>query len=106
MSAFGAHFGMLNAAVLAAFGIPVTFTPQDGSGEQQITGIIQKPAMGEDRLPGSISGAAVVRLFVQFASIAPAPQHGDAITINGVAYVVADLDVDTQGGAVLKLRIS
>ena len=106
MSAFGALSGMLNAAVLAAFGIPVTFTPQDGSGAQQITGIIQAPAMGEDRLPGSISGAAVVRLFVQFASIAPAPQHGDAITINGVVYAVAGLDVDTQGGAVLKLRLS
>jgi hypothetical protein len=101
-----ALFGMLNATVLAAFGIPATFTPQDGSGARQISGIIQAPAMGEDSLPGSILGAAVVRLFVQFAGIAPAPQHGDAITINGVAYVVADLDVDTQGGAVLKLRIS
>ena len=97
---------MLNAALLAAFGIPVTFTPQDGSGAQQITGIIQEPAMGEDTLPGSSLGAAVVRLFVLFTAITPAPRHGDAITINGVAYVVADLDVDTRGGAVLKLRVS
>jgi hypothetical protein len=101
-----ALFGMLNAAVLAAFGIPATFTPQDGSGAQQITGIIQAPAMGEDRLPGAVLGAAVVRLFVQFASIMPAPRHGDLITINGVVYAVVDLDVDTQGGAILKLRIS
>ena len=106
MSAFGAHSGMLNAAVLAAFGIPVTFTPQDGSGAQGITGIIQAPAMGEDSLPGAMLGPAVVRLFVQFTSFAPAPRRGDAITINGVVYAVADLDVDTQGGAVLKLRIS
>ena len=101
-----ALFGMLNAAVLAAFGIPVTFTPQGGSGAQQITGIIQAPAMGEDRLPGAILGAAVVRLFVPFATISPAPQHGDAITINGVAYAVVEVDVDTQGGAVLRLRVS
>ena len=99
-------FGMLNAAVLAAFGIPATFIPQDGSGDQQITGIIKAPAMGEDRLPGASLGAAVVRLFVQFASIAPAPRHGDLITINGVVYAVVELDVDTQGGAVLKLRVS
>ena len=105
MSANGL-FGMLNATVLAAFGTPVTFTPQDGSGAQQITGIIQAPAMGEDSLPGGVRGTAVVRLFVQFTNIAPAPRHGDAITISGVAYVVVDLDVDTQGGAVLKLRIS
>ena len=97
---------MLNAVVLGAFGIPVTFTPQDGSGAKSITGIIQEPAMGEDSLPGSTLGAAVVRLFVQFTTIMPAPRHGDAITINGVAYAVADLDVDTQGGAVLKLRVS
>jgi hypothetical protein len=97
---------VLDAACLGTFGIPVTFTPQDGSGAQQITGIIQAPAMGEDRLPGSISGAAVVRLFVQFAGLAPAPQHGDLITINGIAYAVVEVDVDTQGGAVLRLRIS
>ena len=106
MSAWGAQSGMLNAAVLAAFGIPVTFTPQDGSGAQQTTGIIQAPAMGEDSLPGSNLGAAVVRLFVQFTAIAPAPRHGDAITINGVAYAVVEVDVDTQGGAVLKLRVA
>jgi hypothetical protein len=97
---------MLNATVLAAFGIPVTFTPQGGSGAQQITGIIQAPAMGEDRLPGATLGAAVVRLFVPLATISPAPQHGDAITINGVKYAVVEVDVDTQGGAVLRLRVS
>jgi len=97
---------MLNAALLAAFGIPVTFTPKDGSGPQQITGIIQEPAMGEDTLPGSSLGTAVIRLFVLFTAMSPSPGHGDAITINGVAYVLADLDVDTRGGAVLKLRVS
>ena len=74
-----ALFGMLNATVLAAFGIPATFTPQDGSGAQQITGIIQSPAMGEDRLPGAALGAAVFRLFVQFTTITPAPRHGDVL---------------------------
>ena len=101
-----ALFGMLNATVLAAFGIPATFTPQDGSGAQQITGIIQAPAMAEDRLPGAILGVAVVRLFVQFTNITPAPQQGDAIAINGAAYAVVDVNVDTQGGAVLILRLS
>jgi hypothetical protein len=97
---------MLSATVMAAFGIPATFTPQDGSGSQQITGIIQAPAMGEDSLPGGVRGTAVVRLFVQFNSITPAPRHGDAIAINGMAYALVDMEVDTQGGAVLKLRAS
>ena len=94
----------MDTACLATFGIPVTFTPQDGSGAQQISGIIQTPAMAEDYVPGSVQGTAVVRLFVRFASIAPAPRSGDTITINGSVYDVLEVAVDTQGGAVLKLR--
>ena len=89
-----------------AFGTPVTFTPQDGSGAQQITGIIQHPAMAEDYVPGSVQGTSVVRLFVRFANITPPPRHGDTITINGIVYDVVDVDVDAQGGAVLKLRVT
>ena len=96
--------GSMDAACVALFGTPVTFTPQDGSGAQQVTGIIQTPALAEDYVPGSIQGTAVVRLFVQFASINPPPRHGDTVMISGIVYDVQEVDVDTQGGAVLKLR--
>ena len=96
----------LHLACLAEFGIPAIFTPQDGSGNQTITGIIQEPGMFEDNTPGGIPGAAVVRLFVRFAAITPAPQHGDSVTVNGSTYVVGEIEADTQGGAVLKLRIT
>jgi hypothetical protein len=95
---------IVDSACLAAFGVPATFTPQDGSGAQQITGIIRTPAMGEDAIPGGIQGVSVVRFFVQFSTIAPAPQHGDTVTINAITYVVAEVDVDVHGDAVLKLR--
>jgi len=95
----------VDTACLATFGIPATFTPQDGSGAQAITGIIQDPAMAEDYVPGSVQGTAVVRLFVRFAALTPAPQRGDVITINGIVYNVFEVDVDPHGGAVLKLRI-
>jgi hypothetical protein len=94
----------MDSACLATFGIPATFTAQDGSGAQQITGIIQNPAMAEDYVPGGVQGAAVVRLFVRFANIVPPPRSGDTITINGTVYDVQEVAVDTQGGAVLKLR--
>lgn len=94
----------MDARLLAVFGIPVTFTPQDDSGAQQIQGIIQTPALAEDYVPGSVQGTAVVRLFVAFAGITPQPRHGDNITVNGRTYVVQDVDVDVEGGAVLKLR--
>jgi hypothetical protein len=96
----------LDTACLATFGTAVTFTPQDGSGAQQLTGIIQRPAMGEDYIPGSVQGTSVVRLFVRFAGITPAPRHGDKITISAIVYDVVDVDVDAEGGAVLKLRMT
>jgi len=96
----------LDATCLATFGIPVTFAPQDGSGAQQITGIIENPAMAEDYAPGSVQGTSVVRLFVRFANINPPPRHGDTITINGVVYTVVEVDVDPQGSAMLKLRVA
>ena len=94
----------MDTACLTTFGTPATFTPQDGSGEQQISGIIQTPAMAEDYVPGSVQGTDVVRLFVRFANISPPPRFGDTVAINGVVYNVQEVAVDTQGGAVLKLR--
>jgi len=102
--AFSDLVNVMDTACLAAFGTPVTFTPQDGSGAQSITGIIQNPAMAEDYVPGSVQGTSVVRLFVRFANLSPLPQHGDTITINGIAYTVVEIEADTEGGAVLKLR--
>jgi hypothetical protein len=96
----------MDGACLATFGTTATFTPQEGSGAQQITGIIQHPAMAEDYVPGGVQGTSVVRLFVRFANINPSPQHGDTVTINGIVYDVVDVDVDAQGGAVLKLRVT
>jgi len=102
--AFSDLVNAMDTACLGAFGTGVTFTPQDGSGSQQITGIIQNPAMAEDYVPGSVQGTAVVRLFVRFANITPPPRQGDTVTINGIVYDVLEVAVDTEGGAVLKLR--
>jgi len=94
----------IDAVLLGVFGIPVTFTPRNDSGPQQITGIVQNPAMAEDYAPGSIQGASVVRLFVRLDAITPAPQHGDLIAISGATYNIVGVDADIYGGAVLKLR--
>jgi hypothetical protein len=37
-------------------------------------------------------------------SLNPQPIAGDGITLNGVTYDIGDIDVDIEGGAVLKLR--
>jgi hypothetical protein len=101
---------VMQDACVATFGlganaVTAQFTPQDNSGVQQIDGIIETPAMEEDRIPGSPSGASVVRLYVQLAAITPTPKRGDVITINGVHYDIADVAADRIGGGCLKLRV-
>ncbi len=95
---------LLDASCISVLGgVPATFTPQGGSA-QVINGLIQSPAMAEDYIPGGTQGVAVVRFFVRFSTISPAPHRGDAVTINGTNYVIQEVDVDVAGSGALKLR--
>lgn len=81
----------------------VTFLPQSGS-SQMITGVIANPAMFEDYVPGLSANVSVIRLFVRFVDISPSPQKGDQMSIVGATYDVSDVQVDTEGAAIVKLR--
>lgn len=107
--AFSDLSSALDDACLDVFGLEgdgtvITFTPQDGSGALTIDGIVRRPPLEEENLPGSSKGTAVVRLFVRFTEITPNPQKGDLIAINGRTYAINDVQVDSAGGATLKLR--
>lgn len=93
-----------NAAFLATWGVSATLTPRDGSGSLEITGIIKRPDMDEDVVPGSEAGTSVVRFWVDFSHLSRQPQIGDTVGINTVSYDVGKIDVDIEGGAVLRLR--
>jgi len=93
-----------NQAFLNTWGIQATWQPQQGGDPVIVTGVFQKPGLPELAIPGSTQGVAVVRFWMDFDSLDPAPALGDTITINGVSYYVSDLDVDIEGGAVVKLR--
>lgn len=95
----------LGAFGLAEDGVTATFTPQ-GRAAQTIDGIVCEPPMEEEFLPGLSPGVAVMHLFVRFTEITPNPQRGDVVAIGARSYIVADVKVDTAGGAVLKLRTS
>jgi hypothetical protein len=60
------------------------------AGAQQLTGIIERPPMGEDYMPGSVRGTSAIRLFVRFAVISPPPRHGDKMSITAIVYDVVD----------------
>ncbi len=95
--------GLDSSCISILGGVPATFTPQGGSA-QTITGLIQSPSMAEDFIPGGAQGVNVLRLFVQYSTITPAPKRGDGVVINTTSYVIGEVDVDTQGSGVLKLR--
>jgi hypothetical protein len=108
MSAWPTLESSANAVMIDTFGVPATFTPQDGAGgwlnPQTILGIILRPAMPEDFPPGFGPGSANVRFWVNFETLSPSPQRGDQIALDGVTYVLEEVDADIGGGAVLKLR--
>jgi hypothetical protein len=97
-----------NAVMVATFGVPATFIPQNGSGgwlsPQAIAGIVMRPGLAEDYPPGFGPGTANLRFWVNFEAISPPPQHGDQIIFNGETYIVQEVEADIGGGAVLKVR--
>ena len=108
MSDWPALESSANAVMIATFGVPATFTPQDDSGgwldPQAIVGIVMRPAMLEDLPPGFGSNTSNLRFWVNFPTISPSPRHGDQIGFNGMTYIVQEVEADIGGGAVLKLR--
>ena len=94
----------LDLTCLSTFGVQATFQPQSLEPPTDITGIIAPPPLLEDFPPGSAEGVTSVYFFVRYEDITPNPRLGDTVTIDGVTYNVEQINVDTQAGAVLKLR--
>ena len=98
MSAFSAHASLANAAILAAFGQPVSY--QQGAGAPfTIIGILERK--GEEETGDN---ALYARLFIRTSDFAVAPQQGDTVTIAGADFTVFSLHTDTMGGCWLALR--
>jgi len=91
-------------SVFSAGGIAVSWTPQNGSGVQTIQAMPVPPGMPEELMGGQ--GTAVLRLWVDFQALSPAPAEGDVFSVSGVSYVLGRVEAETEltGGAVLKLR--
>lgn len=99
-------FTDLNALCVDEFGIPATLLPQSAVGAIPFVGIVDRPAFGEENLPGSLSGTNILRFWVDFQAMPTKPQKGDTVTVNGINYDLFEVvaDHDPQGGATLKLR--
>ena len=98
MGAWSQQSGLTNAAILAAFGQPVTY--QQGAGDPfTVIGILDKRT-DEQRHPDTV----YARLFVALSGFSAPPDHGDEVTVEGALYTVFEVLNDSAGGSWLSIR--
>ena len=98
MSAFNVHAGLANAAILAAFGQPVSYQ-QGTCAPFTVLGVLERKG---DEETGD--NAPYARLFVQTSDFAVAPRQGDTATVAGIDFTVFAVHTDAMGGCWLSLR--
>ena len=98
MSAWSAQSGLVNAAVIAAFGQPVSYQPAVGAAFTAL-GIFAKTT-DEERLAAGV----YAQLFMQRSDCPAELSQGDVATVAGVAYTVFAIQIDTAGGVRLSLH--
>ena len=88
----------LNTGVLGAFGRDVVYLPQSGD-QVTIRAIFQPTREAEDNAPG-----VYAVLFVRVGDLAQPPERGDEVSVDNLTYKVFDIEADTSGAVVLRLR--
>ena len=98
MAAWSQQSGLANAAILAAFGQPVSY--QQGTGDPfTVIGILDKRT-DEQRHPDTV----YARLFVAQSCFSSPPDRGDEATVDGAIYTVFEVLNDPAGGCWLSIR--
>jgi hypothetical protein len=98
MAAWNLQSGLANAAVMAAFGQPVSYQQQAGD-SFTVAGILDKRT-DEERHPDTV----YARLFVNLSDFSVPPDHGDEVTIDSALYTVFEVLNDPGGGCWLSIR--
>ena len=98
MAAWAQQSGLANAAILAAFGQPVSYQQQAGD-SFTVAGILDKRT-DEERHPDTV----YARLFVNCSDFSAPPDHGDEVTVEGAIYTVFEVLNDPAGGCWLSIR--
>lgn len=93
-------FDATDAAVIAAMGEDVTYTP-NGGGAVVVKGFFQAPDDEPDTQ--DINFIAAAPQVTLLNTDATAPHKGDVFTIRGVAYSVKDFEVDESALVVFHL---
>lgn len=88
----------LNGTALAAFGREVTYSPESGA-QTAIRAVFEPAHQAEEHAPG-----VYAVLFVMLSDLPQSPARGDEVMVDSVLYKVFDIEGDTSGAAVLRLR--
>lgn len=95
---FAESTARLDQACLRVFGNDVTYLPQAG-GQTTVRGVFESTREPEDASPG-----VYAVLFVRLADLPAAPLRGDEVEIDGTTYKVFEIEADTSGSAILRMR--
>ncbi|MCC6364940.1 MAG: hypothetical protein IT165_15590 [Bryobacterales bacterium] len=90
--------GALNSAALSAFGREVRYLRQTGS-QVSVRGIFENTCESQENSPG-----VYAVLFVRLADLPQPPERGDEVAVDSQTYKIFDIEADTGGTAVLRLR--
>lgn len=95
---FAQSTSRMDEACLRVFGKDVTYLPQAG-GQITIRGVFESTREPEEASPG-----VYAVLFVRLADLPTAPLRGDEVEVGGTTYKVFEIEADTSGSAVLRMR--
>jgi len=98
VSDWGSLTNALNTSVLGAFGREVVYTPQAGA-PVTVRAIFESTREAEENSPG-----VYAVLFVRAGDFPQPPERGDEVTVDPSTYKVFDIEADTTGAVVLRLR--
>jgi hypothetical protein len=98
MAAWTQQFGLANAALVAAFGQPVSYQQEAGD-PFTVIGILEKRT-DEERAAGGV----YAMLFVNLSDFSVPPDRGDEVTVASARHTVFEVKPDSAGGCWLSLR--
>lgn len=104
MTVFGEMTKALSAIVLTTFGEPVVFHIEGQTAPIDSTGVFSAAHMEVDASTGVAVSTVQPVLEVRQADLPALPTEGDAVTVQGVLYLIVDVRPDGHGFLKLMLH--
>ncbi len=91
----------VNRGVINTFGREVHYVSAASDSAKAIKAIFEATATGEAAVPGTRAIA-----FIRLADLYAPPANGDRMVVDGLTYIVHQIEADGQGGARLGMHLN